>query len=226
MAAGPVIPPRVRRAFPRPPAAVLDRLSEVPLAVLSDIAGRIHTGDGNIRPLYPDAPRLIGSALTVRCAAGDNAGVKPAIALSQPGDVLVVDGQGFDAWCLGGFRMVQAAVAERGLRGVMVNGAWRDAADFRAAQVPLYGRALAPWSGPKGGPAEINTPVVCGGLVVDAGDIVVADADGLVVIPRHGIPAVLARLDNRPTPDPDLDARRDAAFWADFAARGGIETGD
>ncbi|GAA2858010.1 regulator of RNase E activity RraA [Aminobacter niigataensis] len=219
----PTVTFRARLSFLRLPMGLVESFSSAPIADLSDAVGRLYTMDSSIRPLYPDAPRLLGSAVTVKCPAGDNFGVKSALRLIEPGDVLVIDGQGFTDWCLGGFRMLEEAIADRGLRGVIVNGAYRDAEQCSAARFAVYAKAISPWSGPKRGPAEINVPVACGGVIVEPGDVVVADQDGAVVVPRLFATAVLRRIQS-----PEIsysaatDLERDRQFWAEFEARGGV----
>ncbi|SDO04785.1 RraA family protein [Ensifer sp. YR511] len=219
----PTVTFRVRRSFLRLPAGLIEGFRGTPIADLSDAVGRLYTLDGTIRPIYPGAPRLLGSAVTVKCPAGDNFGVKAALQLIEPGDVLVIDGQGFTEWCLGGFRMLETAIAERGLRGVIVNGAYRDVEQCAAARFPVFAKAIAPWSGPKKGPAEINVPVACGGVIVEPGDLVVADLDGAVVIPRLYATAVQDRIQKvKPTLGAEIDRERHVQFWRDFEARDGV----
>ncbi len=153
--------------------------------------GRLYTMTDEIRPLYAGAPRVVGTAVTVKAPRGDNAAVKAGAEFITPGDVLVIDAQGFTGWCAGGYSMLAAAVKDRGLAGVIVNGAYRDVAEFRQAHLGLYGISLSAGTGPKLGPGEINVPVACGGVVLHAGDLVVADEDGVVVVPRANVAEVL-----------------------------------
>jgi regulator of RNase E activity RraA len=136
----------------------------------------------------------VGTAITAKCPPGDNLAVKKALTLTQPGDVLVIDAQGFTEWCLGGFQMLKRAIKERGLRGLIVHGAYRDASEAKEGQFPIYAVGTSTWSGPKVGPGEINVPVCCGGVIVHPGDVVCASGDGIVVVPRAYIGAVIDRL--------------------------------
>jgi regulator of RNase E activity RraA len=121
--------------------------------------------------------------------------VKQALYLVKPGDVLVIDAQGFTEWCLGGFGMLVRSIRERGLRGLVINGAYRDVSQAREAGFPIYAKGVAPWSGPKRGPGEINVPVCCGGVIVHPGDVVVGDDDGVVVVPQDYLEAVAEKLE-------------------------------
>ncbi len=189
----PVIPSRIRRRISRPAAAAVAELARYDVPAVCDVVGRLYTVQG-IDPFYSPIASVTGPAVTVRCPAGDNLGVKLALTLIQPGDILVVDAQGFTDWCLGGFQMLTLPIAEQGLKGLVVHGAYRDAEEAQAASFPIFAAAAAPWSGPKLGPVEINVPVNCGGVVVHPGDVVTASGEGIAVVPRDHIDAVNGRL--------------------------------
>lgn len=129
---------------------------------------------------YNKAP-LLGTAFTVRVAAGNNLMFNRAIDLAQPGDVIVVDGGGYTERALCGEIMMTYAKT-RGLAGFIVNGCIRDVEATAEMDFPVYALGQSPNGPMKNGPGEINTPVVCGGMVIMPGDILVGDADGLVVI--------------------------------------------
>jgi 4-hydroxy-4-methyl-2-oxoglutarate aldolase len=160
---------------------------------ISDAVGRMYTVH-NIRSLFEPAIPLVGPATTAKCPPGDNLAVKVALRHTRPGDVLVVDAQGFGEWCLGGFQMLQRAIKERGLKGLLVHGAYRDASEAKAGGFPIYCSSVSIWSGPKIGPGEVNAPVCCGGVIVHPGDIVCAGADGIAVVPRTHVGLVTERL--------------------------------
>lgn len=112
----PLITFRIRCDFPRPAPEVVAKFERFFVLDVSDQVGRMYTMDGSIQSLYTPAPKLVGTALTVKCAPGDNLGVKKALYLVKPGDVLVIDAQGFTEWCLGGFGMLVRSIRERGLK--------------------------------------------------------------------------------------------------------------
>jgi len=180
-----------------PPAPTDPRLIELLSGFyvpdISDVVGRMYTVH-NIRSLFEPAIPLVGPATTAKCPPGDNLAVKKALTLVRPGDVLVVDAQGFGDWCLGGFQMLQRAIKERGLKGLVVHGAYRDASEAKAGAFPIYATGVSIWSGPKIGPGEVNVPVCCGGVIVHPGDIVCASADGIAVVPRTYAEIVIDRL--------------------------------
>ena len=174
-------------AFARPPAALVDALARTDVTKLSELVGRMYTMDGGIRALGATALPVTGVATTAKCAPGDNLGLVKALTLVEPGDVLVVDAQGFTGWCLGGFQLLKYARDTRGLAGLVVNGAYRDVQEAQEAGFPVYATGVAPYSGPKAGPCEVNVPVCCGGVIVQPGDVVSASREGVVVVPRRSL---------------------------------------
>lgn len=189
------LPPFVfHAAFERPEAADVATLARAEVTRISDLVGRMYTCQPLIRSLVTPALPMVGTAYTVKCPPGDNLGVMAAIRAVEAGDVLVVDGQGFTHWCMGGFELLRYARDVRGLAGLLVHGAWRDIEEAQAAGFPIYGVAVSPHSGPKLGPAEVNVPVGCGGVIISPGDVVCASAEGVAVVPRGSVAAVAAAL--------------------------------
>lgn len=186
----PVVPPRIGPSPDRVDPAQLDALATVSTADVSDAVGRLYTMAPAIRPLYRPIRPTIGVALTVKAVPGDNLAIHGALGMVQEQDVLVVDWLGYTEGCGSGASSLTAPF-ERGLRGVVVDGGWRDVAELRARDMPVFGRAEAAFSPAKNDPGEINVPVCCGGVVVHPGDVVVADGAGVTVIPRRDLDAVL-----------------------------------
>ena len=193
--------------FERPAAALVQALAGKDITRISELVGRMYTMDASIRALGTSALPVTGVVTTAKCPPGDNLGLVKALTLVEAGDVLVVDAQGFGEWCLGGFQLLQYARDTRGLAGLIVNGAYRDVAEAQDAGFPVYATAVASYSGPKAGPCEVNVPVCCGGVIVQAGDVVSASAEGLVVVPRRSLQAVvdaLARVAQTAHGNPDV----------------------
>jgi regulator of RNase E activity RraA len=188
-----VIPPRVLDGAPRLDASLLKQFARAYVPDISDAVGSLYTMDPGLRPLYSPMPRVVGQALTVKTPPGDNLTVHGALGMVQPGDVLVVDSRGYTGACATGAMSLIVPI-KRGLRGVVVDGAWRDAAELRALNIPICARGLAAFSPPKERLGEINVPVSCGGVVVNPGDIVVGDEEGVVIVPRDVAAAVAASL--------------------------------
>jgi len=181
----------------RPASSDLAVLAQADVTHISDLVGRMYTCQPALHSLVSPAVALCGPALTVKCPPGDNLGVMAALRAVQAGDVLVVDGQGFTHWCMGGFEMLQYVCTQRGMAGLLVYGAWRDIAEAQRAGFPVYGLAVSPHSGPKLGPAEVNVPVACAGVVVHPGDVVCASAEGVAIVPRASVPAVARAVRQR-----------------------------
>lgn len=189
----PVVPPRIGSRSPAADGALLDRLAGIPVADVSDAVGRLYTMDPRIRPLVAPVRRAVGVALTVKAHPGDNLAVHGALGMVQPRDVLVVDWLGYADGC-GSGALSLAGPVERGLEAVVVDGGWRDVAQLADQGFPVFGRRETAFSPAKQEPGEINVPVCCGGVIVEAGDVVVADAAGVAVIPLRHLAEVVRAL--------------------------------
>jgi len=148
---------------------------------LADILGGSRVMDIGIRPLWPETPRVAGPAFTVRCAPGDNLMLHAAIYRAQPGSVVVVQAGDVDYAVAGG--NVCAVAQGRGIAAFVIDGVIRDLAEARAMGFPVFARGVSPAAGTKSAIAPLNDPVRCGGVTVAAGDLVVADEEGVVVVP-------------------------------------------
>lgn len=194
----PVVGPRIIRNVPRLDQALLDRFAAAYAPDVSDAVGELYTMSSCIGPLYRPAPRLVGQALTVKAPPGDNLTVHGALGMIQPSDVLVIDWRGYTGGCGTGAGSLVVPFT-RGLAGVVVDGGWRDIGELRDLGLPVYGQSVSVFSPPKQRPGEINVPVCCGGVVVHAGDLIVADEEGVAVVPRDQCATVAASLrDYRP----------------------------
>jgi 4-hydroxy-4-methyl-2-oxoglutarate aldolase len=180
----PVVRPRIGGGPARPDPSLLARLRDVDVSDVSDVVGRLYTMDPGIRPLYEPIPPTVGTALTVKAHPGDNLAIHGGLGMADDGDVLVVDWLGYHEGCGSGAGSLAAPFA-RGLSGVVVDGGWRDVAELRAREYPVFGRGEAVFSPPKREPGEINVPICCGGVVVEPGDVIVAGEGGVAVVPRR-----------------------------------------
>ncbi|MEE1809407.1 RraA family protein [Streptomyces sp. BE133] len=149
---------------------------------LADLLGREQVMDIGIRPLWPSMPRVAGPAFTVRCPPGDNLMLHAAIHRAEPGSVIVVEAGDVDYALAGG--NVCAVAQRRGIAAFVTDGVIRDLAEVREMGFPVFARGVIPVPGTKKAIEPLNGPVRCGGVSVDAGDIVVADEEGIVVTPR------------------------------------------
>ena len=155
-------------------------LELVSSANLSDALHRSGVLEG-LRPLFPGI-RLVGPALTVRTYPGDWAKPVEAIDLAQPGDVLVIDAGGVGPAIWG--ELATNSALQRGLNGVVIDGAIRDSGDIANLGFPAFSRLVMPNAGEPKGFGEIGVPIRVGGVKVESGDWVLGDDDGVVVLPR------------------------------------------
>jgi len=179
----------LRRDFERVSPAVVQRASAFPASTLSDVAGRHGTLDGRIAPLLPSI-RMAGPAFTVEVRPGDNLMVHAAISIARPGDILVIDGKGDRTCALMGSIMINAC-RKLGLAGVVVDAAVRDVEELRELGFPVFSAGANPKGPTKFGPGRINWPISCGGEAINPGDLIVGDADGVVVIGREQAESLL-----------------------------------
>ncbi|ACL55911.1 RraA family protein [Methylobacterium nodulans] len=164
-------------------------LRELATPLLSDNLDRLVGVTGLLR--YNGRGKLVGTALTVKTRPGDNLGMYVAMTLMQAGHVLVVDGGGDRNNALAG-DLMRAYAVSRGCAGFVIDGAIRDVAAFVAGDFPCYARGAVHRGPYKSGPAHINVPVTIGGQVVNPGDVVVGDEDGLVIVAPDRLPALIA----------------------------------
>jgi regulator of RNase E activity RraA len=183
---------RKNPSAPQANERALAALRELPLAAISDNMHR-NIGTVGLQPYHrPTETTMAGTAVTARSRAGDNLTYLRALEFCRPGDVLVIDGGGDLAnAAVGGILSFYAA--HIGLAGVVVDGAIRDVAEIRGRDFPVYARGVTHRGPYKDGPGEINVPICVGGMVVNPGDIVVGDQDGLLAIPQEGVDALIER---------------------------------
>lgn len=172
--------PEVIRDFDRVDPALVKAAAEYQASILADVAGRRGTLCSRIAPLAPGM-RIAGPALTVEVRPGDNLMIHAAMSLAKPGDVLVIDGKGDETCALMGEIMVSQCMA-LGLAGVVVYGSVRDTEAIRELGFPVFAVGANPNGPTKVVPGRVNWPIAVGGAVVHPGDLIVADADGVVVV--------------------------------------------
>lgn len=177
---------RVRDSWPRPDEALLAAFGAASSAQVADCMSRLGGMDSGIRPIWA-SPRIIGAALTVWCHTGDNLLVHKALALAKPGDILVVNTQGNTSNAPFGELLATSAV-KIGLRGVIVDGVVRDSEALESLKLPVYARGLCANGCNKDGPGEVGTVISCGGVAIRSGDVIIADRDGITVVPLDDAP--------------------------------------
>lgn len=171
---------KIIKDFERPSKELVARFKDLPVANIDDNMGRIAAVDTAIEPIGQG--QLLGTAFTVRVPQGDNLMFHAAMDLAKPGDVIVIDAGGFTDRAIFG-ELMATYCKTRGIKGIVCDGAIRDRGGLAAMEdFPVYARSATPNGPYKNGPGEINVPVVIGGKVVNPGDIIVGDDDGVIVI--------------------------------------------
>ena len=177
----------------RPDPDTVERFAGLPVAILADVTRAPTAMDHEITPVAPDTD-LVGTAVTVRAPPRDNLMIHKAVTLAEPGDVLVVDAGGFAEGAVWGDLLSTSAMAQN-LAGTVVDGAVRDRSDIAELGYPVYSRHVSPKNCDKVAAGEINVPIECGGCVVEPGDIVVGDSEGVAVVNPVDAAAVADRAD-------------------------------
>ncbi len=180
----------IRKDFVRLSPEITKKAAAFQPAIFADVAGRRGAMHGRIQPVSPDM-KLCGPAFTIDVRPGDNLMIHAAIALAKPGDVLVIDGKADQTSALMGAIMTNACkVLELG--GIVMDGAMRDAVELRELGFPVFSFGFNPNGPTKNVPGRINHPISCGGVTVNPGDLVIGDADGVVVIERERVEGLLS----------------------------------
>src|SRR5689334_13705410 len=179
----------ILRDFERVSPDLVRQASQYQAAIIADVNGRRGALHGRIAALRPRM-KTAGPALTVEVRPGDNLMIHAAMALARPGDVLVIDGKGDQTSALMGTIMMTAC-QQLGLAGVVIDGAVRDSLEIDEMDYPVFSFGTNPNGPTKNVPGRIGHPVSVGGVTVRSGDLVVADADGVVVIERERVEGLL-----------------------------------
>jgi len=178
-------------SVPKPAKELIAAFKEAPTSIISDNLARL-PGAVGLRPFHKDSA-LCGVAFTVKTRPGDNLAIHKALELVGPGDVIVVDGGGDETRALVG-EIMKTIAQWRGAEGYVIDGAIRDAGALAVDTFPMFARAAIHRGPYKSGPGEINVPVSIGGLVIQPGDIVVGDADGVVSFPQSIAAGLLEKV--------------------------------
>jgi RraA family protein len=185
---------RVRLDFPRLEAVLVRQLALFETPDISDLLNRLYSVDSAITCLTGRHHRLCGPVCTVKVYPGDNLMVHKVLDVAQPGDVVVIDAYGSRQNAVLG-ELICTKAKHRGIAGFVVDGLVRDLPGILELDFPVFARGTTPIGPLHRGPGEINYPIACGGRVVNPGDVIVADAAGIVVVPRNIVEELVDRLE-------------------------------
>jgi 4-hydroxy-4-methyl-2-oxoglutarate aldolase len=187
--------PTIVRTIARADQADISRLGAAGVATVHEAQGRSGLLRPYMRPIHP-AARVAGSAVTVLCGAGDNLMLHAALAVVQRGDVLVVATISESTDGMFGELLAQSCMAH-GVAGLVIDAGVRDTTEITALGFPVWSKAVSAQGTSKTIAGSVNVPVVCAGSSVSPGDVIVGDADGVVVVPRDSAKAVVVAADQR-----------------------------
>ena len=172
----------VIRTIERADRTVVDALGEAGTATVHEAIGRRGFAGVDLRPIQHDV-RVGGSAITVSCHPGDNLMIHASVEVCEPGDILVVTNTAPSTHGMFG-ELLATSLMARGVLGLVIDAGVRDTAELRAMRFPVWSRHVSCEGTVKASPGSVNVPVVLGGAIVHPGDVVCADDDGVVVVPR------------------------------------------
>ncbi|CAB3743744.1 RraA family protein [Paraburkholderia rhynchosiae] len=179
----------INRNIERVSPELVEAAARYQAAILADVAGRRGTLHGRVKPLSPTM-KVAGPAVTVEVRPGDNLAIHAALSIAKPGDVIVVDGKGDLSCALIGEIMATQAKAS-GIAGIVIDGAVRDAHELAGGDFPIFAAGLNPCGPTKSVAGLVNAPISAGDTAINPGDLIVGDADGVVVIPRNDVARII-----------------------------------
>jgi 4-hydroxy-4-methyl-2-oxoglutarate aldolase len=196
----------IRRDFPRPSAATMQAFAGVPTGYIVDAMGGRGGLDYRIKPLVPQKTPLLGVAMTCHCGPADNLALFGAMATAQAGDILIAATDAFTGTSVTGDLLLGMA-KNRGILGLVTDGLVRDLVGVLGVGLPVYCAGITPNSPARNGPGTVGHPVTMGGMTIAPGDIVIADNDGVVIIPLAQADSVLGKLKDVKAAEAALEAK-------------------
>ncbi len=181
---------RIYTKINRPDRELVEAFRGLPTPNIADNMSRLFCVNSSIRPM--NSKHLLGTAFTVRSRTADNLMFHKALDMAEPGDVIVVEVRGDSINSVTGEIMMRYAKS-RGIAGFLIDGCIRDVGGLQNLDFPVYAKGITPMGPYKDGPGEINVPVCCGDAIINPGDIIVGDEDGVVVISPNDAQDVLVK---------------------------------
>jgi len=202
---------RINKEYDRVDKNIVKGFEDVPVANIGDAMNRFNIMDKGINTINKLDVHMVGSAITVKVRDGDNLMIHKAANMAKPGDVLVIDAESGQRGLWG--ELLTLWAINKKIAGVVIDGAVRDRQFIFENGFPVFSRYISPAGGDKNGPGEINFPVSCGGVSVTPGDIVVGDADGVVVIPKSNAELILKKVQKVIKKEEDIAEEVKSGKW-------------
>lgn len=210
---------RVNDPWKRYDLSTLEKLRGAEAAVVGDTLGHLTTMAGRIRRITGTGS-AIGNAFPINCTPGDNLGVWRALDDAQEGDIFVINARGADGSAIVGGQIAKM-MAEAGVLGCVVDGPVRDVDDLNEYGLQVFATGTTPMGPTRFGPSEVGYPVACAGTVVKGGDLIIADNDGVTVVPAGRIQEVLDNIADKQKNEDEL-FRKIEKEWAPAKRRGEV----
>ena len=196
----------IRRDFPRPAPGDIAAFANVPTGYAVDAMNGRGTLDYRIKPLASATSVMVGVAITCQCGPADNLALFAALATAKAGDILVAATDGCTSTSVTG-DLLMGMAKNRGLKGLVTDGLVRDLAGILGVGLPVYCAGITANSPVRNGPGTVGQPIVLGGVAIESGDVIIGDNDGIVVVPRGEIGAVIAKLADVRAAEAALEAK-------------------
>lgn len=196
----------IRREFARTDRALLAKLKGAQTGHIVDALKGRGALDHHIKPVNPALTEFVGTAITCETWANDNLAIMAGMVIAEPGDVIIAASDGFSSTAVVGDN-VTAMCRNKAIAAIVTDGMARDSEGIIAAGLPVFARGVTPNSCVRSGPGKVGLPIVCGGVAVEAGDAVLGDRDGVVVIPRGRVAEIVAQLDDIRRMEEETQAR-------------------
>lgn len=201
---------------------IIEGFRSIPASNVADALNRSCALSADIKLMSNPTKRImVGSALTVKTRAGDNLLLHKALDIAQPGDIIIVANEGGRNRALMGEIMVSLVSCSKKIEGIVLDGPIRDSAELAQKDFFLYATGATPGGPYKSGPGEVNVPISCGGIVVEPGDIILGDRDGVIVIPLKQAEEILIQARRIK----EMDTAKLKAAQTGCASRGWVNEG-